>query len=86
MQKLSEEFIKKLYDEANETADSYIKSLYNLLQCIDLSAEGGPGKAHGILNMIEQIQKVHATLEKPATTHEERKDAFDLNAFRHGGR
>jgi hypothetical protein len=76
MQELSEEFIAKQRAYANEAAEAYIQSLYSLLQCIDLSQEGNAGKAHGILNMIQEIQQTHSALDNPTSTHAERSEAF----------
>src|SRR5690242_4653698 len=72
----SEEFIAKKHQDANEAAAAYVQSLYDLLQCIDLSNESGVSKAHGILNMIEQMQKMHAALKKAEPSREERIQAF----------
>lgn len=76
MRNLSQDFIEKKREDANQASEAYIHSLYTLLQTIDMSAPGGPGKAHGILNMIEQIQKMHAALEKEDPSRDERKEAF----------
>lgn len=76
MFQLSEDFIAKKHQNANDAANAYVQSLYDLLQCIDLSSENGVSKAHGILNMIEQIQKIHAALEKAEPSRDERIQAF----------
>lgn len=76
MPPLSQEFIEKKLDEADLAGEEYIKALYNFLQCIDLTSEGGSAKAHGILSMIEQIQRIHTIMKNPESTREDRVKAF----------
>jgi hypothetical protein len=61
--KFSDDFVKSQHEEVNASADVYVTKLHNLLGCIDMTSESGVSKAHGILNMIAQIQKIQQSLE-----------------------
>ena len=78
---LSEDFIKQRHEDANKAAQAYVDALYQLLQCIDMSNEQGVSKAHGILNMIEQMNKMHSVLEKAEPVREERVEAFKRGRY-----
>lgn len=76
MYKLSNEALQGTLDATSQASKHYIAALYTMLQCLDMATEMGVSKAHGILNMIEQIERIQKALEDPAPSRQERIEAF----------
>lgn len=61
---LSPLFVSRRYKDAIEKAEELEQALHNLLGCIDMTEESEVEKAHGILNMVAQVQKMQSAIQK----------------------